>query len=75
MLENFVVIVDGDEFILFEFYVMYFKGVICLFVKQVEFGWIKDNKVIFLVDVVEIGLVIIFKFVVFFFFQFVEVFV
>ncbi|TLD26990.1 hypothetical protein PspLS_04599 [Pyricularia sp. CBS 133598] len=42
---------------LFELYGMHSKGVTCVFVKQGELGWTRDNKVIAPVDAVEGGLV------------------
>ncbi|VBB83550.1 Putative protein of unknown function [Podospora comata] len=63
MLENPAATADGDEPTLFELYAMHSKGVTCLFVKQAELGWTKDNKVILLADAVETGLVTISKLV------------
>ncbi|KAK5651962.1 hypothetical protein OQA88_11505 [Cercophora sp. LCS_1] len=54
---------DGDEPTLFELYAMHSKGVTCLFIKQGELGWSKDNKVISPVNAEEIGMATISKFV------------
>ncbi|KAK3684081.1 hypothetical protein B0T22DRAFT_483868 [Podospora appendiculata] len=63
ILENPAASGDGDESTLFELYAMHSKGVTCLFIKQAELGWTKDNKVIAPVDAVELGLVKISKLV------------
>ncbi|KAK4223317.1 hypothetical protein QBC38DRAFT_487960 [Podospora fimiseda] len=57
MLENPAASADGDEPTLFELYAMHSKGVTCLFVKQAELGWTKDNKIIHAVDAIDAGLV------------------
>ncbi|KAL2158755.1 hypothetical protein VTH06DRAFT_3946 [Thermothelomyces fergusii] len=56
ILENPAASGDGEEPTLFELYAMHSKGVTCLFIKQSELGWTKDNKVIAPVDAVEVGL-------------------
>jgi len=48
---------EGDEQTLFELYAMHSKGVTCIFVKQAELGWTKDNKVIHPVDAIATGMV------------------
>ncbi|KAL2263307.1 hypothetical protein VTK26DRAFT_7360 [Humicola hyalothermophila] len=55
ILENPAATGDGEEPTLFELYAMHSKGVTCLFVKQSELGWNKDNKVIDAIDAVEAG--------------------
>ncbi|KAH8902005.1 hypothetical protein BR93DRAFT_948328 [Coniochaeta sp. PMI_546] len=54
---------EGEEQTLFELYAMHSKGVTCLFVKQAELGWTKDNKVIHPVDAIATGFVKIAKLV------------
>ncbi|OIW22925.1 hypothetical protein CONLIGDRAFT_637855 [Coniochaeta ligniaria NRRL 30616] len=54
---------EGEEQTLFELYAMQSKGVTCLFVKQAELGWTKDNKVIHPVDAIATGYVKIAKLV------------
>ncbi|KAK0625856.1 hypothetical protein B0T14DRAFT_492289 [Immersiella caudata] len=63
ILENPAASGDGDEPTLFELYAMHSKGVTCLFIKQGELGWTKDNKVIASADAVESGLAKITKLV------------
>ncbi len=48
---------EGGEQTLFELYAMHSKGVTCLFIKQSDLGWSKDNKVVSPVDAVETGVV------------------
>lgn len=54
---------EGEEQTLFELYAMHSKGVTCLFIKQAELGWTKDNKVIHPVDAIATGVVKIAKLV------------
>lgn len=54
---------EGEEQTLFELYAVHSKGVTCLFVKQAELGWTKDNKVIHPVDALATGYVKIAKLV------------
>ena len=54
---------DGDEANLFELYAMHSKGVTCVFIKNGELGWSKDNKVICPADAEKVGLVKISKLV------------
>ncbi|KAH6613248.1 hypothetical protein F5144DRAFT_587091 [Chaetomium tenue] len=63
ILENPAASGDGDEPTLFELYAMHSKGVTCLFIKQSELGWTKDNKVLASADAVETGLAKISKLV------------
>ena len=48
---------EEDDPALFELYAMQSRGVTCLFVRQRELGWTKDNKVIDPVDAAEAGIV------------------
>jgi hypothetical protein len=54
---------EGEEQTLFELYAVHSKGVTCLFIKQAELGWTKDNKVIHPVDALATGVVKIAKLV------------
>ena len=63
ILENPAAAADGDEPTLFELYAMHSKGVTCLFIKQSELGWTKDNKVVAAADAVDAGLARITKLV------------
>jgi len=63
ILENPAASGDGEEPTLFELYAMHSKGVTCLFIKQAELGWSRENKVISPADAVESGLAKISKLV------------
>jgi hypothetical protein len=63
MLGNPATSPEGDEQTLFELYAMHSKGVTCIFVKQAELGWTKENKVIRPADAIATGMVKIVKLV------------
>ncbi|OAA57561.1 WD40 repeat-like-containing domain protein [Niveomyces insectorum RCEF 264] len=55
ILQNPAATSDSDNPTLFELYAMHSKGVSCIFVRQGELGWTKDNSVLEPVDAVDAG--------------------